>query len=258
MQLSVIVPTRCCDEHVARHLALTRRRLPDAQLIVVEPDSEPDSDPEPGQEPEPRTDIRQAPTPASTQQPPERNAAITRALSHTSTTLTQGPRGRGTQCNAGAKRATGELLLFLHDDTQLPDAAGSIIARAFESGETEIACFQLAFDSPHPLLRFYASFSAIDSFLTSFGDQGILIRRELFDRLGGFPDWPLFEDVELLRRARRQTRVRKLPAAVTTSAVRFIDRGIVRQQLLNAELMLRFAFGADPESLRRRYERRCT
>jgi rSAM/selenodomain-associated transferase 2 len=232
MHLSVIIPTRCCDDGLSEPLQQLRRQLPTAQIIVVEPYSDP-------------------PSP-----PPQRTLATTHALRATRTVLTQGQRGRGTQCNAGAQLARGELLLFLHDDTRLPATVERLIAHAFTHGQIEIACFRLAFDRRHPLLRLYAAFSAFDSFLTSFGDQGILVRRELFERLGGFPNWPLFEDVEFLRRARRQARIKKLPAKVTTSAVRFVENGIIRQQLLNAELMLRFALGADPESLRIRYEQR--
>jgi hypothetical protein len=167
-----------------------------------------------------------------------------------------GRRGRGPQCNAGARAASAGLFLFLHDDTELPPNAADVIRQAFRNPATNAACFRLSFDHRHPMLRLYAWFSRFDSYLTSFGDQGILIRRTLFDTIGGFPDWPLFEDVELLRRARRHTRIRKLPAKVTTSAVRFIKNGIVRQQLLNASLVLRFALGAKPEALLASYERR--
>jgi hypothetical protein len=94
---------------------------------------------------------------------------------------------------------------------------------------------------------------------TTFGDQGYLIRRSLFDAVGGFPDWPLFEDVELARRVRRQSgtlrRIRKLGSEVTTSAVRFERGGVLRQQLRNAVAMLRFFAGASPQRLAAAYER---
>jgi rSAM/selenodomain-associated transferase 2 len=224
-RLSIIIPTRGLDAGLARRIDSTLRQLPDSEVLVVEPEA---ADPK-----------RPADTPA---------AANCRRLT--------GPRGRGTQCNAGARAASGELLLFLHDDTELPANAAALIDDAFAHSGTSVACFRLRFDHPHPLLGLYGWFSRFDSYLTSFGDQGILIRRELFEALGGFPDWPLFEDVELLRRARRRTRIRKLPAAVTTSAIRYVRHGIVRQQALNASLMLRFALGATPQALLASYERR--
>jgi len=90
--------------------------------------------------------------------------------------------------------------------------------------------------------------------LTTFGDQGLVIRRSVFDDLGGFPDWPLFEDVELARHLRQRSRLVKLPATVTTSAVRFERNGMLRQQMLNVTLLARFLLGARPEELAARYE----
>lgn len=223
------MPTRRCSRDLIHRLQQTRRQLPGAQIVVVEPETA-----------EPRS------------RPAKRR--VSRLADHI--LLVTAPLGRGTQCNGGARAATGDLLLFLHDDTSLPETAASVIERAFRDPDTQIACFRLAFDHSHWLLRLYAGFSAFDSLVTSFGDQGILIRRALFERIGGFPDWPLFEDVELLRNARRNTRVVKLPARVTTSAVRFVEGGMIRQQLLNTELIVRFVLGADPQALWHRYERR--
>jgi rSAM/selenodomain-associated transferase 2 len=227
--LSIIIPTRQFSESLAARIEGHRRLFPEAEIIVVEPSDLPPLDDEP---------LETTATPAG--------VGIQRL---------RAARGRGTQCNAGAARATGLLLLFLHDDTALPVEAPALVQDAFADPRTQLACFWLRFDHAHWLLASYAFFSRFDSSLTSFGDQGILIRRAFFGAIGGFPDWPLFEDVDLLSRARRRTRIKKLPAAVTTSAVRFLENGILRQQLLNAELMLRYSLGASPESLRRRYER---
>lgn len=162
-------------------------------------------------------------------------------------------RGRGMQCVAGAALARSELLLFLHADTLLPPDAAAVLAHAFARPEVQIGTFRLAFDDASAALRAFAWFTRFDSVFTRFGDQGITVRRSLYQQLGGFPAWPLFEDVEFLRRARRVTRVWSLPACVTTSARRFRQRGVVRQQLQNARMLLRFLAGASPEVLAREY-----
>lgn len=240
MRLSIIIPTRRFTDQLAVRIEAHRQLFPAAEIIVVEP-----------------ADLTDQPAGQVSS-----GSASMRIDNGVDSTVAPGiqrlraPRGRGTQCNAGAARATGPLLLFLHDDTALPVEAPGVVSNAFADPKTQIACFRLHFDHAHWLLATYSFFSRFDSSLTSFGDQGILIRRSLFAAIGGFPDWPLFEDVDLLSRARRRTRkrIKKLPAAVTTSAVRFLENGILSQQLLNAELMLRFSLGASPEALRRRYE----
>jgi hypothetical protein len=263
--LSIIVPTRRLDDALRRRVDRTVQLLPGCELLIVEP--APDTPPNTGP-PQMASLDRRGITPVQGSGPPgrlDRNCptgsspylgGTASVETHGSVRRLNGPRGRGTQCNAGARAASAGLLLFLHDDTDLPTSAADVIGQAFRDPATEAACFRLSFDHRHPLLSLYAWFSRFDSYLTSFGDQGILIRRTLFDAVGGFPDWPLFEDVELLRRARRHTRIRKLPATVTTSAVRFIDNGIIRQQVLNASLILRFTLGAKPEALYASYERR--
>lgn len=235
-RLSVVIPTRGLDAALTARIERLRGQLPGAEILVVEPADAARSAqpgvPDPDRPPD---------------RPPERQDGVR---------LLAAPRGRGPQCNGGAREARGELLLFLHDDTDLPDGAGALIAEAFADPVVGAACFRLRFDSPRTLLRLYAFFSRFDSLFTTFGDQGILVRRSLFEEIGGFPDWPLFEDVELGRRLRRRCPIRKLPAAVTTSAVRFEHNGVVRQQLANGWLMLRFLLGASPASLARDYERR--
>jgi rSAM/selenodomain-associated transferase 2 len=164
-------------------------------------------------------------------------------------------RGRGTQCNAGTRKAHGKILLFLHADTVLPPDAFQVLDRFFTRDDVKIGTFRLIFDDPHPLLKLYAKFSRIDSILTRFGDQGITVRRAFLEHLGGFPDWPLFEDVRLLQNARQQTRIYSFPTAVTTSARRYMQNGVVRQQLLNLWVMIQYLRGIPPERLARYYER---
>ncbi len=223
LALALVIPTRQLDEALCRRIGELQAELQPAEIVVVEPDTTP-----------PRPDVSL----------PARCRRI------------QARRGRGTQCNAGARASTAELLLFLHDDTALPAAAARVIDDAFADPSLAMACFRLRFDRRHPVLALYAWCSRFDSVWTTFGDQGYLIRRGLFDAVGGFPDWPLFEDVELARRVRRRAGpIRKLRAAVTTSAVRFERAGTVRQQLRNALSMLRFFAGASPWRLAAEYER---
>jgi len=165
-------------------------------------------------------------------------------------------RGRGTQCNAGTRKARGKILLFLHADTILPVDAFQILDRSFNNDDVKIGTFRLIFDDPHPLLKLYAKFSCFDSILTRFGDQGIAVRSTFLDRLGGFQDWPLFEDVRLFQDARQLTRIYSFPAAVTTSARRYLQNGIIRQQLMNLWVMIQYLWGIPPELLAQRYERK--
>jgi rSAM/selenodomain-associated transferase 2 len=169
--------------------------------------------------------------------------------------LLRSARGRGRQCALGANHARGDLLFFLHADTRPPADAARVLAHAFSTSEVSLGTFRLAFDDPSAALRVCAWFTRFDTVFTRFGDQGIVVRRTFYEQMGGFPPWPLFEDVEFLRRARRLTRVWSFPAAVTTSARRFRQRGVLRQQFQNARLLLRFLAGASPERLAEEYRR---
>lgn len=166
------------------------------------------------------------------------------------------PPGRGRQLNRGAAKATGDILVFLHVDTVLPDQAFRQIQDLFAKKETQVACFRLKFDHGHWLLKLYSFFTRFDSVFTRFGDQVIVVRREFFTQEGGFPEWPLFEDVEFFRRARRKTRVRQCPSSVVTSARRFLEGGMLRQQLKNCFLLCQFLRGVHPVKLAAFYPRK--
>jgi uncharacterized protein len=214
--LTVIVPTLNEAARIQHNLETTRAALPGARVIVVDGGS---------------TD-----------------ATATLARSAGAEVVHAG-RGRGVQLAAGAAPATTEWLLFLHADTTLPSNAGNVIETFMSRPGAQIATFRLRFDHAGWFLRVCCWFTRCDSVFTRFGDQGILVRREFYYALGGFPAWPLFEDVELLRRARRKARVVSLPAAVTTSARRFENMGHFSQQWLNARLLFRFLLGSPPERL---------
>ncbi|MDT8306483.1 MAG: TIGR04283 family arsenosugar biosynthesis glycosyltransferase, partial [Anaerolineae bacterium] len=163
--------------------------------------------------------------------------------------------GRAVQMNAGARVARGDCLVFLHADTRLPRGAFRLLSAELARPDVAAGTFRLSFDQRHWLFSLYAYFSRFDSVFTTFGDQCIVIRRDLFLHLGGFPDWPLFEDVALLQRARRETRLRSFPAAVVTSARRFQRGGVIGQSLHNGWLVLQYLLGASPADLAVKYER---
>lgn len=164
-------------------------------------------------------------------------------------------KGKGFQLNKGAGCATGDILIFLHADTFLPVDAFSLINEYLVVRKVEIAVFKMKFDKESFLMNIYSWFTKFDSIFTTFGDQVIVIQRGFFNELNGFPKLTIFEDVELLRRARKKTKVYKLPSYVTTSARRFEMRGTLKTQLLNGLYILQYLIGIDPNNIYKKYFR---
>ena len=171
-------------------------------------------------------------------------------------TVLQAPRGRAPQMNHGADCSSGDILLFLHADTRLPPNGLSRIRRALAAPDAIAGTFRLRFDDPTPLLRFYAWCTRWPWIRLCFGDRGQFVERSAFEAVGGFPDWPLFEDLELAARLQGHGRFRFLDAAVTTSARRFRRHGPLRQQLLNLYLWGHYLWGTDPDRLASLYPNR--
>ncbi len=164
------------------------------------------------------------------------------------------PRGRGVQMNAGARAAgAAEILLFLHADSRLPEDAFATIHRVLADPMVAAGSFCLAFDRDDPWLRLYSRASRINHPLFTYGDQGLFLRREVFERVGGFPEIPLMEDVAIQRRLRKQGRFVKVRQPVVTSARRFLNRGVLRQQAVNAALVSLYYLGVPAAHLARAY-----
>lgn len=221
VSLSIVIPTLNEAQHLPTTLAHVRRVWPVAEIIVVDAGSQ--------------------------------DATVELARRAEANVVGPVDGGRGPQMRRGADVATGDWILFLHADTWVDEHAAAIADAYMQSPTSRVATFRLRFDSRPWLLRQCEWFTRFDSVFTRFGDQGILIRAEYYRQLEGFRPWPLFEDVDLLRRARRERPVDGLAASVVTSARRFETRGAWRQQLANAWLLLRFLAGADPRQLARRY-----
>jgi len=162
--------------------------------------------------------------------------------------------GRGIQCNAGATLATGDVLVFLHADTQLPENAFRKLEEIFSNDRVQCGTFRVSFDHKHWFLSLMSFLSRLDPGFFRFGDQCLVIRKSYFTSLGGFRNWRLFEDIELVRRARRSARVTRFPMAVTTSSRRFLQNGVIRQALKNAWLIARYSLGTSPDTLANAYD----
>ncbi|WP_319582055.1 TIGR04283 family arsenosugar biosynthesis glycosyltransferase [uncultured Pseudodesulfovibrio sp.] len=167
------------------------------------------------------------------------------------------PPGRGVQMNAGAAVATGDVLLFLHADTLLPDNWPDAVDRAFDVGRARAGAFSLAIDSHRLSLAVVARFANLRTRLERipYGDQAPFIQRALFRELGGFEPIPIMEDVDLFRRLKRGGQpIAVLKERVLTSARRWEKDGVVRRTLGNWRLRLRYALGAAPDELARFYK----
>jgi rSAM/selenodomain-associated transferase 2 len=163
--------------------------------------------------------------------------------------------GRGGQLNTGARAASGDVLWFVHADTVVePAALGQIIA-ALKDPDVVGGGLSLRFDRDTASLRWlaWASNQRARRLGQIFGDQAMFVRRTVFDRLGGFPDFPLMEDFEFSRRLHRTGRLMLLPAISTASARRFEQHGTWPMIALMQVIKIRYLFGASPEALRARY-----
>lgn len=155
---------------------------------------------------------------------------------------------RSHQMNRGAAAATGEALLFLHADAVPPPAFARCIATALADPAVAGGAFDLALDAPGLAPWLVARGASWRSRLTGrpYGDQGIFVRRSVFDAMGGFVPWPLLEDLEFTHRLRRHGRVCLLRQRVTVSARRWQAQGYLRTTLRNVVLAGCFYLGIDP------------
>jgi rSAM/selenodomain-associated transferase 2 len=165
------------------------------------------------------------------------------------------PRGRAVQQNAGAAAASGDVLLFLHADTTLPHGTDALVLDGLRRTGRGWGRFDVRLSGRHPLLRVVERMIGVRSRLSGIatGDQAIFVRREWFQRVGGFPDLPLMEDVAITRALKRLGPPLCLRARVITSSRRWEERGVARTILLMWRLRWAYFRGADPAELARRY-----
>lgn len=163
--------------------------------------------------------------------------------------------GRAHQMNAGAAVAAGEVLIFLHADTLLPKGFSDAVSKVLADRMVVGGRFDVSLVPASPLLWLTATLLNLRSRLTriSTGDQAMFVRREVFERLGGFPPILLMEDVEFSRGLKRVGQVACLRQHVTTSSRRWRQDGVVRTVLLMWSLRVLYFCGVSPERLHRFY-----
>ncbi len=165
-------------------------------------------------------------------------------------------RGRGVQQNAGARAASGDVLLFLHADCWLEDGAVDRL-RDFLARNPAVpgGCFRMRVEAPDPLFRPIDAAAHLRAGVLGvpYGDQGLFVSRWAFDRVGGFPETPLMEDVLIALRLRRLGRLALLPSRIHVSPRRWRRQGILRQTLRNWTLTALAAVGVSPTRLARHY-----
>ena len=223
MEFSVIIPTLNEENIIEKQITHIRKLNPETEIIIADGGSQ-----------------------DATVQIAKQNGAK----------ITYSKPGRGTQQKSGAKKASNEILLFLHADTWLPTNAFTQIEQHFSNPTLLIATFRISFYPQRTLLKIISPFSRYDTFITRFGDQCIVIRREFYEHIGGFPELKLFEDIYLLEKARKYTQIHSIPSQVVTSSRRFQKNGVLKQLLWNTWLILLYLLGRNPEKLAEMYRKK--
>ncbi|MEZ6057148.1 MAG: TIGR04283 family arsenosugar biosynthesis glycosyltransferase [Planctomycetaceae bacterium] len=165
------------------------------------------------------------------------------------------PAGRAMQQNFGAAKASGDVLLFLHADSILPADASKQIVAAMQDSSVIGGCFQQTIDAPGWCYRWIAWGNGLRVRLLgwAYGDQGIFIKRTLFEEVGGFPELPILEDLYLMKRLKGRGRFVLVEARLGVSARRWQRDGILRRTLKNWSLLLRAHLGWPLTQLAKEY-----
>jgi len=170
-------------------------------------------------------------------------------------TVIHSRRGRARQMNTGASAATGDVLLFLHADTVLPDDVVTLVAEAL-AGDACWGRFDVTITGKSPLLKVVARMMNLRSRWTGIatGDQAIFMTRAAFAAVGGYPDQPLMEDIEISKRLRRLSNPACIATHVVTSGRRWESRGVCRTIFLMWRLRWAYWRGVAAEELAKAYE----
>ena len=166
-----------------------------------------------------------------------------------------GYQNRARQMNAGAKNATGDILLFLHADTVLPADFDAMIRTAMQQPLTVAGAFALRINATQSGLRLVEWGVKLRSkwFNMPYGDQAIFITKDKFNDIGGFPELPIMEDFELIRNLKSLGKITFIPVPVITSPRRWLKKGILQTTLINQIVIIAYFLGVSPQRIRSWY-----
>ena len=220
MDVSIIIPTLNEAERIGGMLALTRQ-LGECEIVVVDGGS----------------------------------SDLTREKSQAADLFLVSERGRAIQQNAGARASSGEVLLFLHADCWLEPGCLQAVQTVMAKDNYVGGCFRQSIDAPgfrYRLLE-WGNALRVKAWTWAYGDQGIFVRRKIFEQIGGFPTLGLMEDLYLMKRLKRTGRFALLDAKIHTSPRRWEQVGLVRQTARNWSLLALAHCGVSPDRLAKFY-----
>lgn len=165
-------------------------------------------------------------------------------------------RGRGRQMNEGAREAWGDVLIFLHADTELPREALKLITSSIRKNDIVAGAFNLGIKSRRLIFRIIEHIASFRSRVSRipFGDQAIFIKRDYFNEIGGYDEIPLMEDVEIMRRIKKRgDKIFIISKTVMTSPRRWEQEGVVRCTLRNWFIQMLYYCSVSPQRLVKYY-----
>ncbi|MBD2569377.1 TIGR04283 family arsenosugar biosynthesis glycosyltransferase [Anabaena lutea] len=170
-------------------------------------------------------------------------------------TVISSPPGRAVQMNTGAAIASGEIVLFLHADTRLPNGFDVMIRTTLQKPKVVAGAFALRIDAPHGGLRLVEWGVKWRSHFWQlpYGDQAIFLTKATFKQIGNFPDLPIMEDFELIRRLKRLGKIAIVSVPVITSPRKWLKKGILTITILNQIIILTYLLGVSPQRIRSWY-----
>ncbi|MDP6447654.1 MAG: TIGR04283 family arsenosugar biosynthesis glycosyltransferase [Pirellulaceae bacterium] len=171
--------------------------------------------------------------------------------------LLRSPPGRACQQNAGAAAATGDVLVFQHADSYFAAGALAQLTERATDPAAQCGAFYQRIDADGVRYRLLerGNASRVRRLGVAYGDQGIFVRRELFEQIGGFPEVRLLEDLLLLKELRRHSWPQLLPGPLHISARRWQQNGVIRQTLRNWRILMAYKLGVKPDDLVKHYPR---